>query len=138
MSVLLACYITGLVGLVALLDVVGSFWYKLIYHMESGKTIAFFNGEYNLVPDFFRHLGGETIANLAMFMPFGILYPLSREKTSWKGTMIAGIVCTMVIELLQPIFGRVFDINDIIMNTSGVLVSSSVFFLIMKMKNRLR
>lgn len=128
MSVLLACYITGLVGLVALLDVVGSFWYKLIYHMDSLRTIEFFSGEFNLVPDFFRHLRGETIANLAMFVPFGILYPLSVKKPSWKGTMIAGFVCTMVIELLQPVFGRAFDINDIIMNTMGVLLAATIYF----------
>lgn len=128
MSVMLVCYITGLLGLVALLNVVGSFWYKLIYHMDSLRTIEFFSGEFNLVPDFFNHLRGETIANLAMFVPFGILYPLSRRSPSWKATMIAGIMCTVAIEILQPIFGRAFDINDIIMNTMGVLLAATIFF----------
>lgn len=132
MSVLLVCYLTGLVGLVALFDVVGGFWYKMIYHMDSGRTITFFNGEFHLVPDFFRHPGGETLANLVMFVPFGVLQPLSQKHPSWKKTMAAGIVCTVIIELLQPIFGRAFDINDMIMNFLGVLISSSVFFAIKK------
>lgn len=127
-SVLLVCYLTGLIGIVALLDIVGSFWYSLFYHMDSAITISFMSGDFNLVPDFFRHLGGETIANLAMFIPFGILYPLSQKQPSWKKTIIAGIICTVVIEVLQPIFGRAFDINDIIMNTLGVLFSATALF----------
>lgn len=130
MSVLLVCYLTGLVGLVAFLPMVSSFWYKLLYHMDSGITVSFFTDDFNLVPDFFRHLHGETIANLLMFMPFGVLYPLARKRPSWKGTMAAGICCTLIIELLQPIFGRAFDINDIIMNTLGVLASATLFFLV--------
>lgn len=133
MPVLLVCYLTGMVGLVALLDVVRHFWYRLLYHMDSGMPISFLEGEINLVPDFFHHLGSETVANLAMFTPFGILYPLSQERPSWKKTMLAGIICTVAIELLQPIFGRAFDINDIIMNTMGVMVSASLLFLLRRL-----
>lgn len=128
MSVLLVCYLTGLIGLVALLDIVSIFWYSLFYHMDSGVTISFMNGDFNLVPDFFHHLSGETIANLAMFVPFGVLYPLSQKNPSWKKSILAGIICTVVIEVLQPIFGRAFDINDIIMNTLGVLIATTAFF----------
>ena len=57
-----------------------------------------------------------------------ILYPFSRRSPSWKATMIAGVMCTVAIEILQPIFGRAFDINDIIMNTMGVLLAATIFF----------
>ena len=32
-----------------------------------------------------------------------------------------------LIEIAQPVFGRAFDINDIILNTVGVLISATVF-----------
>ena len=41
---------------------------------------------------------------------------------------IAGFVTTLGIELLQPVFGRSFDINDIILNCVGVTVSTVAFY----------
>jgi len=63
-----------------------------------------------------------------MFLPFGILYPLFRQSSTWKQTLIAGFVTTLGIELLQPVFGRSFDINDIILNCVGVTVSTVAFY----------
>ena len=108
------------------------FWYSLFYHRYSGITIYWFDGGFNIVPDFFSNIGGETIGNFLMFLPFGILYPLSQKEASWKRTVIAGLITVAVIELLQPIFGRAFDINDIILNAMGIVVSASAFFGIKK------
>jgi len=41
-----------------------------------------------------------------MFLPFGILYPLSQKEPTWKKCVIGGLVAVAVIEILQPIFGR--------------------------------
>lgn len=127
-AILFVCYLTGLVGLVALLDPIHELWYRMFYHMPGGGINGFFSGEFDLVPDFFLRITGEMIANVLMFMPFGILYPLSKADSTWKKTLLAGIVCTVTIEVLQPIFGRSFDLNDIIMNTFGVLIAATAFF----------
>lgn len=37
-----------------------------------------------------------------------------------------------LIEVLQPVFGRAFDINDIILNTLGIIISTSIFIGIKK------
>lgn len=67
-----------------------------------------------------------------MFLPFGILYPLSQKEPTWKKSVIVGIITVAVIEVLQPVFGRALDINDIILNSLGIIVSASVFFGIKK------
>ena len=72
----------------------------------------------------------ETVANMITFFPFGILYPLSRDGVTWKQTVFAGFLCSLAIEILQPVAGRAFDVNDIILNTSGVLISASVFYVL--------
>lgn len=127
-SCVFICYLTGLVCLVVGLDLMNIVWYKLLYHMNPGRTISWFGGVFDLVPDFFNHISGETIGNFLMFLPFGILYPLSQKKTTWKNCVINGLVSVAVIEVLQPIFGRAFDMNDIILNTMSILTSTSVFF----------
>lgn len=74
---LFVCYITGLICLVIGLDVMIVFWYTLIYRMDSGHGIPMFIWTYNLIPDFYKHINGEVIGNILMFLPFGILYPIS-------------------------------------------------------------
>ena len=132
-SCVFVCYIVGLVCLVIGLDLMGIIWYKLLYHMDPGRTISWFGGVFDLVPDFINNISGETIGNFLMFLPFGILYPLSQKKPTWKKCVIRGLITVAVIEVLQPIFGRAFDMNDIILNSLGIMVSTSVFFVVKKL-----
>ena len=127
-SSLFVSYITGLIGLVLLLNLVGDIWYWLLYRGNSFSLNRFFEFSYNLMPDFWNHINGESVGNLIMFFPFGILYPLANQKTTFKITIVKGFACVCTIELLQPFFGRAFDINDIILNTTGIMISSAIFF----------
>ena len=43
----------------------------------------------------------ENLGNIVMLLPFGILYPLFKQGSTWKRTVIAGFVTTLGIELLQ-------------------------------------
>ena len=126
---LLAAYLTGLVGVTLLLRVIGLMWYWLFYQ-HSGGRVWFFEWTYNFIPNFWHHFRGETLANALMFLPFGVLYPLAGEGRGFRRTMAAGAVLVLAIELLQPVFGRAFDINDVILNLAGVAVSAGVFELI--------
>lgn len=130
------CYITGLVCLVVGLDLMNIFWYKLFYHMDPGRTIDWFGGVFDFVPDFFNHISSETIGNFLMFLPFGILYPLSQKDPAWKKCVIKGLVAVAVIEMFQPIFGRAFDMNDIIFNSLSILVSTSTLMGVKKIIKR--
>ena len=132
-SVLFVCYFTGLICLVLAKDVIAKFWYDLLYHMsDGGNVIRMFAWDCNVIPDFWTHLDGEKIGNFIMFLPFGILYPFYKEAAYFGKTLLAGIICIVAIECLQPVFGRAFDINDIIMNFSGVLISAAIFSLLQK------
>lgn len=108
------------------LDLMNIVWYKLLYHMDPGRTIGWFCGEYDFALDFFNNISGETIGNFLMFLPFGILYPLSQKKPTWKKCVIRGLIAVAVIEVLQPIFGRSFDMNDVILNSLGIVISTTI------------
>lgn len=128
LSALFVCYITGLLCLTLFNSLIGDIYYFLFYHAPSGSNHAWFTLEYDLIPDFFHNFRAENLGNIVMFLPFGILYPLFKQNSTWMRTLIAGFVTTLGIELLQPIFGRSFDINDIILNGIGVAVSTAVFY----------
>lgn len=130
LSALFVCYLAGLLCLTLFYYVLGDAYYWLFYHMPSGSGSYWFSFEYNFTPDFWNDLTSERLGNILLFLPFGILYPLFDRKATWTRTLLAGVVTSVVIELLQPIFGRSFDINDIILNSMGVVVSASVFFIL--------
>lgn len=121
------CYLTGLVCLVIGLDLMGIFYYKLFYHMDPSRDVRWFGGEIDLVPDFFNNINGEVIGNLLMFLPFGIIHPLTQKEPTWKRSVLTGLLTVVIIEVIQPVFGRSFDMNDIILNSLGVVASVSTF-----------
>jgi len=137
-SCIFVCYIVGLVCLVIGFDLMHVIWYRIIYHGESGRQVGWFNGEFDFPLDFINNIGGENIANFLMFLPFGILYPLSHKELGWKDIILKGIAFVFIIEVLQPIFGRAFDVNDIVLNTLGVLVSATIFIGIRYMVRKLK
>lgn len=128
LAALFVCYLTGLLCLTLLEYPMGQVYYFLFYHMPSGRNWTWFNLTFNFVPDFFRRFGEESLGNIVLYLPYGILYPLFREKSTWKRTLLAGVGTSVVIEILQPLFGRSFDVNDIILNGIGVVLSTAVFY----------
>lgn len=69
----------------------------------------------------------ERIVNFLMYLPFGVLYPLATKCKNWMRIIVAGFLCSVIIELLQPVIGRAFDIDDVILNTAGVAVAAALF-----------
>lgn len=127
-SSIFVSYVLGLLYLTIFMDIGSNIYYFLFYHMPSGDNLRWFTFEYYLIPDAFLSLNSENIGNILMFIPFGILYPVFDKKNSLKRTIFAGIILSVLIELIQPIFGRSFDINDIILNSIGAIISAIIFY----------
>lgn len=125
-SSIFICYITGLICLTIGLDLMSIIWYKLIYHTDPGTSINWFNGDFSFNLNFISNLTKENIGNFLMFLPFGILYPLLQKEPNFKSTIIKGIILVLIIEVLEPVFGRAFDINDIILNSLGIIISALI------------
>lgn len=137
-SVVLVCYLTGVICLTLALEIMGVLWDRVIYYDYewSWQGIRMFCWDVNLIPNFFGCWNTENLFNLVLFLPFGILYPLSKWGGGWKRTLLVGFFWIAGIELLQPVFGRAFDINDIILNMGGIVLSASLFFFIQGMRRK--
>ena len=86
------------------------------------KTIIDYLDQVQAVHDwFFKNLA----ANVIMFIPFGLLYPLCIKNNRHLGVKIimSGIMLSVFIELFQYIaaIGQC-DIDDVILNTAGVVL----------------
>lgn len=72
------------------------------------------------------------LGNVLMLLPFGFLAPLLWERLRGMWVLPAGLGFILAIELLQPLTGRSFDIDDILLNFLGVLAGALLSTLVQK------
>ncbi len=76
--------------------------------------------------------------NVLLFVPVGVLFPLAYPKSDrFKSIFLwslGGIVC---IGTLQYFFGRVADVDDVILNVAGILLGFGVYRLCRKLAARI-
>ena len=74
--------------------------------------------------DLFRgHVFRPVLQNFLLFLPLGFLAPPAIPRVRWNllWVLLLGFGVSCSIELLQGLIGRVQELDDIIMNTSGTL-----------------
>lgn len=85
-----------------------------------------------------RDLLLNVTGNVCMFIPSGIVLPVVYKRLKGFGrTVLAGATISLCIELLQlPFFERTSDIDDLILNTAGVVIGYGVCALIRGLAKR--
>ena len=103
-------------------------------HFDSSLILPFW---INVVP--FVHLFDahktwlmNIVGNITMFIPVGIIWPLCFKKLDNVGKVVlTGSAMALFIEITQLVFyERCSDIDDMIMNTAGVLIGALIFFFV--------
>ena len=85
-----------------------------------------------------RDLLLNVIGNAAMFIPSGIVLPIIYKRLdSFVKVILAGGGISLCIEIIQlPFSVRVSDIDDLMLNTSGVIIGYGIYALIRLLKRR--
>lgn len=82
---------------------------------------------------FFRNVVG----NLIMFMPYGFFVSYFLRLDKKKIIFIMSLLVSVTIEITQLIIGRVFDVDDIMLNVCGGILGYFVYRFIHHFKNKL-
>ena len=79
----------------------------------------------------------NVIGNMIIFIPYGffISYFLKLDKS--KQVIFLSLITSITIEITQLIIGRVFDVDDILLNVLGGIVGYLLYKLLRKFKDRL-
>lgn len=79
----------------------------------------------------------NVVGNMLMFIPYGffISYFLKIKKP-WLILLLTTLVSIM-IEVTQLLIGRVFDIDDIMLNIVGGLLGFIIYYLVVKIKSKI-
>ena len=82
---------------------------------------------------FFKNVVGNTI----MFMPYGFFIGYFLKIDKKRMAVILTAITSLTIELTQLKIGRVFDIDDILLNVLGGLIGFCIYHFISKIKDNL-
>lgn len=125
-------------------------WFPDLPQLVFGRISAaefsertFFRGSYISNDRFLRILHGEfyplydreLLANIALFVPFGLLLPAA-FRLRWWAVDLTGLGTTLLVELIQPFFGRSCDVDDIIANTLGTVIGCAIAKLVLVLANK--
>ncbi|WP_010632056.1 VanZ family protein [Sporolactobacillus vineae] len=81
----------------------------------------------------------NVAGNVALFLPLGLLLPaLLRGRFRFLKTVASGFLFSLAIELVQYfIASRIFDIDDLLLNTLGALTGAVVFSMTVFFRHRI-
>ncbi len=69
----------------------------------------------------------QVLGNVMLYLPWACCCPLCGTGVSWWRVTGLGLALSLVTELVQPVVGRSFDVDDLIANTLGTLVGYGLF-----------
>ena len=80
----------------------------------------------------------NIIGNVAMFIPVGLAWPFCFKQLDTPGkTVLAGAGFSLLIEITQlPFYDRCSDVDDLILNSAGILIGALIYFGVKLLKNR--
>ena len=79
----------------------------------------------------------NVIGNMIMFLPFGFFISYYLENKKPYLTIILTLIASIAIELVQLAIGRVFDVDDIILNLCGGMLGYLIYYLLYKISEKL-
>lgn len=130
---LFVCYLTGLINLIL---VPNNLWTYIWFYVRNGysgcELEPLFSGGVNLVPTLIKVFTGEftvgrwvqtmLAGNFLMFVPMGFFIPFVSEKVNKQNILKISVIIPIAVEVIQPIVGRSFDVDDLILNFAGIIV----------------
>lgn len=144
---LFVCYLTGLINLILVPANLWMFIWANVFVGYSHSELVFFSGDFNLVPTVIKLITGELtigrwvlkmlVYNFLMFVPFGFFLPFVSEKINNRSIWKVAVIVPIVVEVIQPVFGRSFDVDDLILNFAGIIVGYFVAFGIKNISKRM-
>lgn len=115
-----------------------------LFHVVTFQDINY--GESNFIPfkEIFRYSIGSNkfiknvLGNIILFIPFGFLSSYLLKNRKLGVITILTILASGTIETVQYYIGRVFDIDDIILNLLGGIIGFLIYIGIDAIRNKVK
>ncbi len=113
-----------------------------LFQVVTAQDINLLDGN-NFIPfkEIFRYKIGSKyfikniIGNVIMFMPYGFFVGRYASLKDSKLTIFLLLLASVSIEVTQLVIGRVFDVDDILLNVTGGIIGYAIYRCIDKIYN---
>ena len=80
----------------------------------------------------------NIIGNVTMFIPVGLVWPFCFKHLDTLGkTVLVAAGFPLFIEITQlPFYDRCSDVDDLLLNSTGILIGALIYFGVKRLKNR--
>ena len=72
----------------------------------------------------------NVLGNMIMFLPYGFFSSYILHNKKINITILLTVIASISIEVVQMVIGRVFDVDDIILNVCGGCIGFILYYLI--------
>ena len=115
-----------------------------LFQIVTAQDVSF--GGVNIIPfkEIFRYDIGShkffrnVMGNIMLFIPFGFLSSYLLKNRKLGVVTILTIIASLTIEVVQYYIGRVFDIDDIILNLVGGIVGFLIYVGLDAIRNKIK
>lgn len=115
-----------------------------LFHVVTFQDVNY--GQSNFVPfkEIFRYEFGSIkfikniVGNILLFAPYGFLASYLLKNNKFSVITILTIIVSLTIETVQYYIGRVFDIDDIILNLIGGIIGFLIYIAIEAIRNKVK
>ncbi|MBD9098286.1 VanZ family protein, partial [bacterium] len=77
----------------------------------------------------------NVLGNVFMFIPYGFFCSYILKENKYQPILILTLIASISIETTQLMIGRVFDIDDIMLNTVGGMIGYYIYILFLKVRD---
>ena len=104
-----------------------------LFHVVTFQDVNYGVSNFTPFKEIFRYEFGtykffrNVVGNILLFVPFGFLSSYLLKNNKLGIATILTVIASLTIEVVQYYIGRVFDIDDIILNVIGGIVGFLVF-----------
>ena len=114
-----------------------------LFHVVTFQDVSWSTSNFIPFKEMFRYEFGtglffkNVVGNMIMFLPFGffVSYFLNLDKIRY--IFILSLVSSLSIETTQMVIGRVFDVDDIMLNIIGGILGYFIYRILFKIKEHL-
>lgn len=114
-----------------------SLWFIIyiicLFYVVTYQDVSYSTSNFIPFKEMFRyHLGSRlfiknVLGNMLLFVPFGFFAAYYLQTKSVSLVFILSLLVSLTIEITQLMIGRVFDIDDIILNVVGGIIGIYIY-----------
>lgn len=114
-----------------------------LFHAVTFQDVSWSTANYIPFKEIFRYDIGSSLfyknilGNMLLFLPYGFFIGMYVKIDKPLLVVALSAVASLAIEVTQLVIGRVFDVDDIILNIIGAVVGLLIYKLLVKIRDKI-